>query len=218
MWNASDATIHDTPDPKVNSFTEGFLEYTLLDGELWRVEDGGGMRTRFGIHGTEVGKRLAAWQEFMTLNQSWEVVPRPARRRRCCGTAHATTLAQSFEPGGLLQRDARESTETVYRGISTGQVSQFSKVSFSYSFHLAAVSGSIQYAPKSAENIEAREITTSWAADEASADALITALLSGATGRAGTDERTSNWDKGATDARRNSLRDRLAIVVEGRKI
>lgn len=117
--------------------------------------------------------------------------------------AHAATLAQSFKPGGLLQRDAKESTETVYRGTGTGQVSQFSKVSFSYSFHLAAVSGSIQYAKKTAENIEAREITTSWtgsawAADEASADALITALLSGATGRTGADERTSNWDKGAS--------------------
>ena len=66
------------PDPQVTSFTEGFLEYTSLDGELWRVEDGGGLRTRFGIHGTdtEIGKRLAAWQEFMALNQTWEVVRR----------------------------------------------------------------------------------------------------------------------------------------------
>ena len=65
-------------DPQVTSFTEGFLEYTSFDGELWRVEDGGGLRTRFGIHGTdaEIGKRLAAWQEFMALNQSWDVVRR----------------------------------------------------------------------------------------------------------------------------------------------
>ena len=41
-------------EPKVTSFTEGFLEHTSLDGELWRVEDGGGMRTRFRIHGAEV--------------------------------------------------------------------------------------------------------------------------------------------------------------------
>ena len=60
------------------SFLDGFLEYTSLDGELWRVEDGAGLRARFGIHGrdAEIGVQLAAWQEFMALSPTWEVVRR----------------------------------------------------------------------------------------------------------------------------------------------
>ena len=60
------------------SFLDGFLEYPSLDGELWRVEDGAGLRARFGIHGrdAEIGVQLAAWQEFMALSPLWEVVRR----------------------------------------------------------------------------------------------------------------------------------------------
>ena len=52
-------------------------------------------------------------------------------------------------------------------------------------------------------NTDTREITTTWsgtawAANEAAANALITALITGHTGRSGGDERTTNWDKSPT--------------------
>ena len=121
------------------------------------------------------------------------------------GTATAATeaaalvLARGFKLSGLLLRDSKETVEKVHRGAG----SQFSKVSFAYAFHKPATSGSIQYAKKTAENTDTREITTSWsgtawAANEATANALITALIAGHTGRSGGDERTSNWDKSAS--------------------
>ena len=58
----------------------------------------------------------------------------------------------------FLQRDSRETVEQVHRGPHR----QFSKVSFAYTFHRAATSGSIQYAKKTTENTDTREITTTW--------------------------------------------------------
>ncbi len=117
--------------------------------------------------------------------------------------AHAQTLARSFKPSGLLQRQDKESSSSVQRGSGMGVATQFVKIDFTYTFHLAAVSGSIKFSKLTSEDVDSREITTSWsgtawATTEGAADDLITALLVGATGRRGKDERTTDTDRTGT--------------------
>lgn len=112
----------------------------------------------------------------------------------------ARALARSFKPTNLLQRADRESVETLHTSET-----RFVKVTFSYSFHLAAIAGSIQFSKRTVEDYENREVGTTWsgtawAQNEASADALINGLLVGVPGRKGANDRASNFDSATQTA------------------
>lgn len=111
----------------------------------------------------------------------------------------AETMARGFKLGAsAMLRQERESSDTVQRGTN----GLFSRLSFSYTYHLDAVAGSITYARKVSEDLRTREVTTSYTGTaygdtEAAANGLINALVQGETARRLQNERESHFDRTA---------------------
>lgn len=111
----------------------------------------------------------------------------------------AFTLARSFKPTGLMQRTGRESSESVKKDGTA----QFVKVTFSYSYHIDALTGAIEYGIKTSEDLSTREKTViysgnAYGPDEATANSLIDALVAGASGSRMLNEREAKYDKTAS--------------------
>jgi len=170
--------------------------------------------------GAEEVQEVAFSYEYLTKGEALFAEVTSERERATFGTssqnvsgtavaatqALAETLARSFKPTGLLLRSDRESVESIHlTAAGPGGVSQFVKVTFAYSYHLAKTGGSIQFARRTSEDVERRELTTNWsgtawASSEAAADALIDGIIAGAPGRKGVNERTSNYDSSTQTA------------------
>lgn len=108
----------------------------------------------------------------------------------------AYDLGRSFKPGGII-RSEKEGSSTLNAGSGNPQ---HNRVDFSYTAHVAKASGSIQYQVRTAIDYRALETAktysgTAWADTESAADTLIDALISGVTGKRGSDDRTSQFDK-----------------------
>lgn len=115
--------------------------------------------------------------------------------------ATALTFARTFKVTGILVVSERESDAEDYHGTS-GQL--FKRITFAYSYRVAAAVGSLDYAVKTEDDFTTRETITTYsgtarAVDAATADALITSLVSGLTGRWVTNLRETHTLSGNTN-------------------
>lgn len=113
--------------------------------------------------------------------------------------AAAQTVAHGYKIVGLMVKSLRE-TDAKVRVAGT---SLFTKMDFSYSYHVVRTDGAIRYQAKTARDYKARRKTTTvtgeaWAENESSAEALITAVLPANVGHIVGDERANNFEKHGT--------------------